>query len=128
MIFLEPFIASSDRFVESVRMYVMNPFSYSFWAVLIVWRAELLSFLDASCCSVLVVKGGFGLEVLGFSLIDETIQVPFPNSFNNSSACDSDSKSESLFFNLPVIESKSLLLAILLLFSLTRVASKVILF
>jgi hypothetical protein len=32
--------------------------SYSFWATLMVFFAENLKALDASCCNLLVVKGG----------------------------------------------------------------------
>ena len=46
--------------------------SYNFCAVLIVCLAELRSFRAASCCSVLVVNGGFGFDVRGFSFISET--------------------------------------------------------
>ena len=38
----------------------MNPASYSFWAMLIVWLTENLSFLAASCCRDDVVNGGAG--------------------------------------------------------------------
>ena len=51
---------------ESVRMYVIRPTwpsgsampSYSDCATLMVRRAPKLSLREASCCSVLVVKGG----------------------------------------------------------------------
>ena len=44
-----------------------------------VFLAEKRSFLAASCCSVLVVNGGFGLDVLGFSSTLFTNHFPFFN-------------------------------------------------
>jgi hypothetical protein len=46
--------------VESVRMYVMKPFSYSRCAARMVRCAANRSLRAASCCSVLVVNGGDG--------------------------------------------------------------------
>ncbi len=53
-------IAVWDRIVESVRMYVMWPFSYSRCATDIVYLAEKPSFRDASCCRVVVRNGAYG--------------------------------------------------------------------
>ena len=41
-----------------------------------VLRVLNFNFLEASCCNVLVVKGGLGFEVFGFSSILETTQGP----------------------------------------------------
>ncbi len=65
-------IASSDRFVESVRMYVMRPSSYSFWAIRIVVFTENPSLFPASCCRVEVVNGGAGARFTGFTLKSAT--------------------------------------------------------
>ena len=102
---------------------MIKPFSYSFWAVLIVCRGELLNLLAASCCRVLVVKGGFGFDVLGFSTTLETCQLPELNSFSNDSAWVSESCKELMFFLIPVFESKSLLEQTLAPFSFTKLAS-----
>ncbi len=59
--------ATLARLVESVRMYVMWPFSYRLWATCIVRRAVKPSLRLASCCSVLVVNGGYGCDVYGLS-------------------------------------------------------------
>src|SRR3569623_1509864 len=59
--------ASSERRVLSVRMYVMTPTrpsspistpSYRRWARPMVRLGEKRSLLDASCCSLEVMKGG----------------------------------------------------------------------
>ena len=66
--------ASEERLVESVLIYVISPFSYNFCATTIVLFGEKLNLLEASCCKVLVVKGGAGeLEVglLSMSNIDQ---------------------------------------------------------
>src|SRR5262249_33642597 len=53
-------MAVCDRVTESVRIYVMWPFSYSRCAVDIVYFAEKPSLRDASCCSVVVRNGAYG--------------------------------------------------------------------
>src|SRR2546421_8822396 len=66
--------ASGERFVESVRMYVMYPPSYSDWAARIVFCAPKLMRLDAACCSVLVMNGAGGLLVVRFFSIERTVK------------------------------------------------------
>ena len=92
--------------------------------MLMVCLAELLNFLDASCWRVLVVKGGLGFEVRGFFFISVTIQSPDLSSFTNSSDCDSVKRRTFSFFNSPVLESKSLLLATFNPSTFTKVALK----
>ena len=72
---------------------------------------------------MLVVNGGLGFEVLGFSSTEETSHSPDLSSFKSSSACASESNKDVLFFNCPVVESKSLLPAILIPSSRMSVAS-----
>ena len=58
-------MAVSDNVVESVRMYVMNPFSYRRCASDMVCDDENRSLRPASCCSVEVMNGGYGRRVYG---------------------------------------------------------------
>src|SRR6516164_10346250 len=53
-------MAVCDRVTESVRIYVIWPFSYSRCAVDIVYLAEKPSLRDASCCNVVVRNGAYG--------------------------------------------------------------------
>ena len=53
-------IAVCDSVTESVRIYVMWPFSYSRWAICIAYLAEKPSLREASCCSVVVRNGAYG--------------------------------------------------------------------
>ena len=76
---------SGDKAGASVLIYVMRPFSYSFWAVLIVLFTLKPSFVLAACCSVDVIKGGFGFDLIGFCV----------TSFTNSCA---EFISSSIFF------------------------------
>ena len=55
---------------------MIKPLSYSCCATLIVFFAEKRNLRAASCCNVLVVKGGFGFEVLGFPCNDFGSQEP----------------------------------------------------
>src|SRR2546421_12983279 len=66
--------ASGERFVESVRMYVMYPPSYSVWAARIVFCAPKLMRDDAACWRVLVMNGGGGLLVVRFFSIERTVK------------------------------------------------------
>ena len=113
--FLAPFIPSSERDVESVLIYVIKPFSYNCCASRIVFLADDLNFLAASCCKVEVVNGGFGWELTIFSSIFVTVQLPLSSSLISVLACDSDKRITSSLFNLPVFGSKSFPTAIRLL-------------
>ena len=53
-------IAVCDSVVESVRIYVMWPFSYSRCATDIAYLDEKPSLREASCCSVVVRNGAYG--------------------------------------------------------------------
>ena len=74
--------------------------------------ADIRNFLAASCCNVLVVNGGFGFDVRGFSSIFITCHDPLSNSLTSFLAFASDRSKTVSFFNFPVFESKSLLDAI----------------
>ncbi len=50
-------MASADKLVASVRMYVISPASYNFCAAVMVRRDEKYNLRAASCCRVLVVNG-----------------------------------------------------------------------
>ena len=50
----------------------MLPFSYSRWAICIVCEADMPSLRPASCCSVVVRNGAYGLRVYGLESIDRT--------------------------------------------------------
>ena len=58
--FLADWIASDESWTESVLIYVINPFSYNFCAVIMVRFAENRNFVPAACWRVLVIKGGGG--------------------------------------------------------------------
>lgn len=66
-------MASDERLVESVRIYVMCPASYSFWATIMVCDTVNPSLRDASCCSVDVVKGGAGERFTGRTCMSVTV-------------------------------------------------------
>ena len=70
--------------------------------------ADKRIFLFASCCNVLVVKGGTGLRMDGFFSIFETNQSSEEKIFNKSFTFSSPIIKD-LFpcFNLPVCSSKS---------------------
>ena len=72
---------------------------------------------------MLVVNGGFGLEVLGFSSTLLTSQLPVLNFEISAFASFSFKIITSLFFNEPVSDLKSLLETILLPSILFKVAS-----
>ena len=63
---LLPLIHNAERLTESVRMYVILPFSYKCWAIVIVWDTVNPNLRAASCCNVDVVKGGAGERFNGF--------------------------------------------------------------
>src|SRR3954454_12016027 len=50
----------------------MKPFSYSRWAICIVYFAEKPSLRLASCCSVVVRNGAYGLRRYGLGSTDAT--------------------------------------------------------
>ncbi len=50
----------------------MKPFSYSFCATCIVYLAEKPSLRLASCCSVVVRNGAYGLRLYGLRSTDLT--------------------------------------------------------
>ena len=79
----------------------MSPFSYSFWAVLIVLLTLNPSFVLAACCNVDVMKGGFGFDLTGFWVTSLTIKLEVLISssiFFASSACSRGS--DFLLFRL----------------------------
>ena len=86
----------------------MKPRSYSAWAVRIVSRADRRSLRFDSCCRVLVVNGGTGLRVVGFSSTAATLQLPLSIAWRSVWASSSAS-SRTLLPDLraPVFSSKS---------------------
>ena len=106
--YLAALIACSERWTESVLIYVIKPLSYSPWAHLIVSLADNRSFRLASCCKVLVVKGGTGFLVVGFFSILSTFHSFSDKDLRKLFALSSLNIKELLpFFNLPVFSSKS---------------------
>ena len=105
---------------------MIKPLSYSCCATLIVFFAEKRNLRAASCCKVLVVKGGFGFEVLGFSLTLLTVHFPFSRLEISFSASFLFSINDLEFFILPVSESKSLLDIILFPLTLLSTASNMV--
>ena len=81
---LAPFTYTSDRRVLSVRIYVIKPScpfptstpSYNRCAIDIVRFAEKESFVEASCCSVLVINGGRASRLRVVDLILDTTKLP----------------------------------------------------
>ncbi len=76
--------ASSDRRVESVRMYVIKPTSpsspistpsYRRWASDMERFGEKRSLLEPSCCSLLVMKGGGGFFLRSLRSTVRTVSV-----------------------------------------------------
>ena len=57
---------------ESVRMYVINPFSYKACAMLIARAGENPQTLEAACCSELVMNGARALRCISFSITRAT--------------------------------------------------------
>ena len=84
-------IASCDSVTESVRIYVMKPFSYSPCAARMVWRELMPRRLPAVCCSVDVVNGGTGRRRYGLVSIDETVNVAYSSDRAIAFACVSSS-------------------------------------
>ncbi len=82
--------ASAERFVESVRMYVMCPASYSRWASVIVFLTLNDSRVLAACCNVDVIKGAPGRVVVGRSSRDCTMKGLSRNRAIASSDCSAD--------------------------------------
>ena len=72
---LAAFIASSAMLGESVRIYVIAPASYSFWASFIHTSGDIPSRADASCCKVDVINGGLGLRLLADLPVLATCQI-----------------------------------------------------
>src|SRR5690606_40166784 len=68
-------IASFDRLTLSVRMYVINPASYSRWASCMVIPTGRYNFLAASCCKVDVVNGAAGDFFVGFVSRSATLYI-----------------------------------------------------
>ena len=67
-------MASLDNVTESVRIYVIYPFSYSPCAARIVLRDDIPRRLPAACCRVDVVNGGTGRRRYGFDSMDITVK------------------------------------------------------
>ena len=82
-------MADSDRFTESVRIYVMYPFSYSRWAVRIVCWDENRSFRAASCCRVEVMNGGAGDCLRSLRATLSTTYAPLLSAASIARACSS---------------------------------------
>src|SRR5690606_38628829 len=100
-------IAVSDKFTESVLIYVIRPASYNLCATLIVRETENPNFKLASCCNVDVVNGAVGFLVACFICTSETLKLSTLQSSNNAFA--SFSEVNCLFnsaFNLPFDELK----------------------
>ena len=89
--------ASVDRFTESVRIYVICPASYSFWATIMVLLTVNPSFREASCCRVDVVKGGAGDFLSGFTWMSRTLNCA---PLHASSRLSASASSGSLFGQL----------------------------
>ena len=68
----------------------------------IVLRVLNFNFRAASCCNVLVVNGGRGFEVFGFSSTFDTTQGPNFNSSTSALACDSLKAIKLFFVNSPL--------------------------
>ena len=91
----------------------------------IVSRAESRSLRLASCCRVLVVKGGTGLRTVGFSSTAVTRQGPASTAATRERASFSASSRTLLpVLRAPVLSSKSLPPAIRSPFTWLSLASK----
>ena len=83
---------SALRFTLSVRMYVMRPLSYRCCATIMVCATVNPSLCAASCCRVLVVKGGAGILFCGFVLMSCTANFAPAHFLRKSLACSSLAK------------------------------------
>ena len=104
---------SFDRLTLSVLMYVMKPFSNRDCAMRIVSREDRCRRLEAACCSVDVVKGGWGFDTLGFMT---TLVTSYSGWSLHHCMIASQSpldRRRALLSNAPVMESKSLPVATL---------------
>src|ERR1700712_4240389 len=87
-------IANSDKFTESVLIYEILPASYKRCATVMVCATEKLSFREASCCNVDVVKGAEGDFFAGFFSKSRTKKSAPINLVKKACACSSVSKRE----------------------------------
>ncbi len=83
-------IARDERLRESVRIYVICPASYSFWAIIMVCDTEKPSLRPASCWRVDVVKGGAGDFFRGLTLMSPTVNEA-PAHFSRNSLANASS-------------------------------------
>lgn len=96
----------SERVVESVRMYVMKPFSYSFCATCMVAFAPKPSLREASCWRVVVRNGAYGERRYGLDSTERTAKFVFSRTAASARALVSSRCSVFAPFSCPS-ESKS---------------------